>query len=61
MIDADNELLCSILTDDEIKSVVFSFGSLKTPGPDGMSAIFYKTYWNIVSSEVIDMVKAFFC
>ena len=43
MIEVDNELLCSILTDDEIKSVVFSFGSLKAPGPDGMSVIFYKT------------------
>ena len=39
--------------------MVFSFGSYKAPGPDGMSAIFYKTYWNTIGKEVIDSVKAF--
>ena len=58
--DVENDSLWSILSDQEIKDVVFSFGSYKAPSPDGMSAIFYKTYWNTICKEVIDSIKAFF-
>jgi len=57
--DMENDSLFSIPSDQEIKDVVFSFGSYKAPDPDGMSAIFYKTYWNIIGKEVIDSVKVF--
>ena len=60
MIDVDNELLCSIPTDNEIKSVVFSFGSLKAPGPDGMPAIFCKTYWNLLLVRWLPWLRLFF-
>ena len=29
---------------------------LTAPGPDGMSPIFYKTYWHIVGKDVTSMV-----
>ncbi|KAG8389002.1 hypothetical protein BUALT_Bualt02G0184100 [Buddleja alternifolia] len=32
----------------------------KTPGPDGMSPLFYKTYWDIVGIDVVKAVTHFF-
>lgn len=56
----DNILLCIIPTDDEIKQTVFSMGSNKSPSPNGMSILFYKTYWYIIKKEVIESIKIFF-
>ena len=56
----ETESLCAIPSDDEIKSIAFSFASSKSPGPDGMLAIFYKSYWVTVGKEVIAMVQSFF-
>ena len=55
----ENEALCAIPSDDEIKFVAFSFASSKSPGPDGMSAISYKSYWGTVDKEVIAMFQSF--
>ncbi|KAL5541913.1 hypothetical protein UlMin_009623 [Ulmus minor] len=35
-------------------------GAFKAPGPDGMSALFYKHYWNIVSWDLVAAVREFF-
>ena len=40
----DIEMLTKIPTADEIKKVVFSIGSNKAPGPDGMLALLFKFY-----------------
>ena len=56
----ENEALCAIPSNDEIKSVAFSFASSKSLGLDSMSATFYKSNWGIVSKEVIAMVQSFF-
>ena len=50
----DIEMLSKIPTPEEIKGVVFNMNSNKAPGPDGMSAHFYKFYWNIIGGEVIE-------
>lgn len=34
--------------------------SLKAPGPDGMLALFYKTYWHIIKHDFIQSVQNFF-
>ena len=44
----------------EIKEVVFSLGPNKAPGPDGMSAHFYKFYWNIIGGDIIEAITRFF-
>ena len=56
----DIEMLTKIPTADEIKKVVFSMGSNKSPGPDGMSALFFKFYWNVIGGEVIEAVTSIF-
>ena len=48
------------VTNEEVKNAIFSIGSTKSPGPDGMSAIFYQKYWHIVGPSVTKAVKSFF-
>ena len=58
--DEDNLLLCAIPTIDEIKQTLFNLGSNKSPGPDGMSALFYKHYWKVINQDLIEAVTSFF-
>ena len=47
-----NDMLLQEFTKDEIKTALNSIGDLKAPGPDGMPAIFYKRYWELVGDQV---------
>lgn len=40
--------------------MVFSFKNGKSPGPDKMTASFFKSYWHIVGAMVIETVQYFF-
>ena len=53
-------ILNSRITQEEIKSAMFSINDSKAPGPDGFSSLFFKRAWNIVGSEVSDAVAGFF-
>ena len=57
-------LCCSLLicipTGQEIKAMIFYMHSQKAPGPDGLPALFYQRYWNIVGSTVIEAIQSFF-
>lgn len=57
---SDGAILDSIPTGEEIFGNVKSLGSTKAPGPNGLPTLFYMTYWDIVSTEVIIMVQDFF-
>ncbi|KAL3844844.1 hypothetical protein ACJIZ3_002247 [Penstemon smallii] len=58
--DQDNEPLCKIPSPKEIKQVMFSFASNKSPGPDGLPALFYKNFWSITGNALIFAVQHFF-
>lgn len=58
--DVDNEVLCRIPSAEEIKGTIDQIGSLKAPGSDGMSAIFYHHYWETVQDRLTEMVIHFF-
>lgn len=57
---AENAELCSIPNIEEIRPAVWGIGSLKSPGSDGMTSLFYKQYWDIVGADVVEMVQNFF-
>ena len=38
----------------EVKQALKQMKPITTPGPNGMPPIFYKSYWNIVGSDVIN-------
>ncbi|KAL5572537.1 hypothetical protein UlMin_022134 [Ulmus minor] len=56
----DNVELLRIPTGEEVMNVVFSMGAFKAPGPDGMTALFYKHYWDIVGWDLVAAIREFF-
>jgi hypothetical protein len=58
--DEENVSLCSIPDEVEIFSAIKDLGLNKAPGLDGMTRLFYKTYWPIVKPSVIASVQSFF-
>ncbi|KAK7244397.1 hypothetical protein RIF29_39218 [Crotalaria pallida] len=48
--------LGNIASRDEIKKAIFSMGSFKALGEDGLPSIFYKHNWEIVEKNVVDFV-----
>ena len=41
---------------EEVQRALHQMALLTTPGPDGMSPIFYKSYWHIVGKDVTEVV-----
>ena len=53
------EMSAFLSRDYQAEEVLLAFkqmAPLTAPGPDGMSPIFYKTYWHIVGDDVISIV-----
>jgi len=55
-----NQILMDDITEEEVKEAVFQLGSLKAPGPDGLSGQFYQNFWEEIKSDVMNMVQLFF-
>ena len=51
-----NAELTKTFTRDEVIIALKQLHPTKAPGPDGMSAIFFHKYWDIVSSNITNMV-----
>ncbi|GJR64060.1 RNA-directed DNA polymerase, eukaryota [Tanacetum coccineum] len=45
---------------EEIKRAVWDCGTDKSPGPDGFTFGFYRRYWKIIESDVVDAATYFF-
>lgn len=56
----DNEILRKISDEQEVWITLRSVGAIKAPGPDGITTLLYKTYWSIVKTDMVDVVKRFF-
>ncbi|GLT58540.1 hypothetical protein SLA2020_314260 [Shorea laevis] len=55
-----NQELCSLVSDDEIRSVVFQLGAFKAPGVDGFLGCFFQQHWELVGPDVCKAVRHFF-
>ena len=51
-----NQSLMKEFTREEVEEALKQMHLTKTPGPDGMSVIFFQKYWNIVGNDVRCMV-----
>ena len=55
-----NQILIAILEFEEVKAAVFSIHSDKAPGPDGFSAGFYQSFWDVIGEDVYHDIQSFF-
>ncbi|KAM6554656.1 hypothetical protein CsatB_015418 [Cannabis sativa] len=56
----DQDELIQPLSFDEIRKTLFDMNNHKAPGPDGMSVLFYKHYWEAVGDDFCEAVSDFF-
>jgi len=52
--------ICLPFSDSDIKKVLFSIPSHKSPGPDGYNSGFYKACWDDIGPLVCAAIKEFF-
>ena len=50
----------STITNEEIKTALWSLKACKAPGPDGLHARFFQRFWHVVGGSVRDEVHAVF-
>lgn len=55
-----NQKLIKLPEKKEIKDALFSIHAGRAPGPDGFSACFFQSNWNIVRDDVVKEVQSFF-
>lgn len=55
-----NQTLIALPSPLEIKDALFSISPDKAPGPDGFSASFYQSFWDIIGEDVTRDVQSFF-
>lgn len=53
-------LFCLIPNESEIWKAMRSFSAFKAPGPYGISALFYHSFWDTVKVDFILAVQSFF-
>ncbi|KAH0714761.1 hypothetical protein KY285_007590 [Solanum tuberosum] len=53
----DNNMLEAIPNEAEIKEAVFGLKPDSTPRPDGFGGAFYQSCWDIIKSDLIDVIQ----
>lgn len=56
----DREMLQKGVSAEEVRKVIFSMASEKSPGPDGYTSEFFKATWDIIGPDFVVPVQAFF-
>ena len=58
--DASKSAINLPITDEDIKTALFSIPDNKSPGPDGYNAYFFKHCWSIIGPDFLAAVRYFF-
>nr|GEY54690.1 RNA-directed DNA polymerase, eukaryota [Tanacetum cinerariifolium] len=48
------------VSNEEINSAVWDYGTNKSPGPDGFTFEFFRRYWKLLEHDILAAVKEFF-
>ncbi|VFQ76030.1 unnamed protein product [Cuscuta campestris] len=56
----DNNMICTIPLEEEIRGAVWDLNANSAPGPDGYNGTFFKTFWHIIRDEVGRATQEFF-
>ncbi|XP_021738808.1 uncharacterized protein LOC110705275 [Chenopodium quinoa] len=60
LFDRHRQSMLTPFSADDIKQAMFSIADDKSPGPDGYTSAFFKTYWSEVGDQVVNVVQLFF-
>ncbi|GKC40533.1 sodium/hydrogen exchanger 6 [Tanacetum coccineum] len=58
--DAKADFMVLDVSNNEVKSVIFSIGDDRAPGPDNFTAVFFKKAWDVVGGDITYAVRDFF-
>lgn len=53
---AMNRALLAPFSSEDVKKALFSIGDLKAPSPDGLHAVFYKRFWELLGEDLVKEV-----
>ena len=53
---AMNQKLCAPYSAEEVRQALFQMHPSKSPGPDGMSCLFFQKIWHIINEDVVGAV-----
>ena len=56
----DKDILEENITENEIKTAIFSAKNNKSPGEDGIISEFYKEYWYLIKDDFMGLIKEVF-
>ena len=55
-----NEVLTKDISKEEVKVAIFSINPESTPGPDGMTGLFFQKYWDTIGEDVTKEIQEVF-
>ncbi|XP_010480831.1 PREDICTED: uncharacterized protein LOC104759619 [Camelina sativa] len=58
--DSMNRSLIRKITESKVRKALFAMHPEKTPGPDGMTAMFFQRFWSTIKGDLVALVKDFF-
>jgi len=57
--EADNNLLCTNISEVEVLEVVRQCDSSKCPGPNGFNFFFVKKNWEVIGKDIVRAILSF--